>query len=99
MLKHIYIETTIPSFYYTSRTDTQSRARSEWTREWWEKYANKYELASSTAVIEELQQGISKHTEERLNLLYNVTLLEINKEIIDIAQIYIDHLVWNIYAE
>jgi len=31
-----------------------------------------------------------KHTENRLILLDNVTLPEINKEILDIAQIYID---------
>ncbi len=93
MQNKIYIETTIPSFYYTSRTDTQSIARSEWTREWWEKYADKYKLTSSAAVIEELQQGIGKHTEDRLILLDKVTLLEINKEIIDIAKIYIDHKV------
>lgn len=36
--KYIYIETSIPSFYYTtSRTDSQSIARIEWTREWWKK--------------------------------------------------------------
>ncbi|MDM8563490.1 hypothetical protein QUF54_09070 [Candidatus Marithioploca araucensis] len=38
----IYIETTIPSFYYTSRTDIQSVARKEWTHEWWNKYASLY---------------------------------------------------------
>ncbi len=93
MLKSIYIETSIPSFYYTSRTDAQSRARADWTREWWDKYANEFELTSSIAVIEELQQGISQHTKNRLNLLDNLFLLEINKEIIEIAKIYIDHLV------
>jgi len=93
MLKRIYIETSIPSFYYTSRTDAQSIARTEWSREWWEKYANKFELTSSVAVIDELQQGKSKHTENRLILLDKLSLLEINQEIIDIAKIYIDHLV------
>jgi predicted nucleic acid-binding protein len=65
----------------------------EWSREWWEKYANKFELTSSVAVIDELQQGISQHTENRIILLEKLSLLEINQEIIDIAQIYIDHLV------
>ncbi|RKZ72681.1 MAG: hypothetical protein DRR19_31845, partial [Candidatus Parabeggiatoa sp. nov. 1] len=89
----IYIETTLPSFYYTSRTDIQSVARSEWTHEWWDKYTSLYRLHSSVAVIEELQQGTSQHTENRLKLLDNVILLTINKEIIEIAKIYIEHLV------
>lgn len=91
--KYIYIETSIPSFYYTSRTDAQSIARMEWTREWWEKYTTKFQLTSSIAVIEELEQGISLHTEDRVNLLNNINLLEINQEIIEITQIYIDHLI------
>jgi len=75
MLKRIYIETSIPSFYYTSRTDTQSLARTEWTREWWDKYANEFELTSSVAVIEELQQGISQHNKNRIGLLDDIFLL------------------------
>ncbi len=32
----IYIETSIPSFYYETRTAVQFQARREWTRDWWE---------------------------------------------------------------
>ena len=35
MRKRVYIETTIPSFYHTLRTDSESIARMNWTREWW----------------------------------------------------------------
>ncbi len=93
MLKNIYIETSIPSFYYTSRIDAQSVARKEWTREWWEKYANEFELTSSVAVIDELQQGSCQHTQDRINLLDNVTLLELNQDITDITHIYIEHFI------
>jgi len=90
-MANIYIETTIPSFYYTSRTDVQSVARSEWTHEWWNKYASLHYLNSSVAVIEELQQGTSEHTNNRLNLLDKTTLLKINNEITEITKIYIEH--------
>ena len=31
----IYIETSIPSFYYEIRTEPDMIARKEWTRFWW----------------------------------------------------------------
>ncbi|MDM8565064.1 hypothetical protein QUF74_05370 [Candidatus Halobeggiatoa sp. HSG11] len=47
-MNNIYIETTIPSFYYTSRTDVQSMAMKEWTQEWWNEYAPTYNLYSNS---------------------------------------------------
>jgi hypothetical protein len=32
----IYVETSIPSFYFETRPGAQMQARREWTREWWE---------------------------------------------------------------
>ncbi len=32
MKTRVYIETTIPSFYYTLRTDTESQAMMNWRR-------------------------------------------------------------------
>lgn len=51
----VYIETSIPSFYYTLRTDPESVARMQWTRQWWQEYADKSSLVTSATVIEELQ--------------------------------------------
>ena len=51
--KLIYIETTIPSFYHTLRTDAESRIRQKWTRQWWDEYADIFTLVSSAAVIED----------------------------------------------
>ena len=48
----VYIETSIPSFYYTLRTDPESVARKHWTREWWDAYAAEATLVTSVAVIE-----------------------------------------------
>ncbi len=36
MHKRIYIETTIPSSYYTLRTDSESLIRQRLTRQWWD---------------------------------------------------------------
>ena len=38
MKSQIYIETSIPSFYYEDRTEPEAIARREWTRSWWDNY-------------------------------------------------------------
>ncbi len=91
-LNTIYIETSIPSFYHTLRTDPESIARMHWTRRWWDEYFKKYNLTTSVAVIDELRKGTGKKTKERIALLDDVIILPITNEIIEIAHIYIDKL-------
>ena len=89
----VYVETTIPSFYYTLRTDAESVARMHWTRHWWATYADSCTLTTSAAVIDELQMGTGERTADRIALLANATLLPITDEVIQIAQAYIDRCV------
>ena len=56
MRKRIYIETSIPSFYYETRQSPGMVARREWTREWWET-RRAHELVTSDAVFYELERG------------------------------------------
>ena len=44
MSTRVYIETTIPSFYHTLRTDPESVARMHWTRQWWVECGPQFEL-------------------------------------------------------
>lgn len=90
----VYIETTIPSFFHTARTDTRSLARQRWTREWWDEIAPSFELHSSDAVIAELQRGTLEDLKtQRIDLISDLNLLEVSDEVMDIATIYIDRLV------
>lgn len=90
----VYIETTIPSFFHTARTDTRSLARQRWTREWWEEVGPSFELHSSDAVIAELQRGTREDLRNRrIELISNLKLLEVTDEVLDIATIYVDRLV------
>ena len=89
----VYIETTVPSFYYTARTDPESVARMHWTRQWWNNYAATFTLVTSAVVIDELRRGSSDKTRERLALLDGMIILPVTDEIVEIAQIYIDKLV------
>jgi hypothetical protein len=89
METRVYIETTIPSSYYTERTDVKSIARSQWTRQWWAEYSTKYKLLSSPAVINELRRGSRPAVHERIRLLKDVELLEPTGEVQGIVGIYI----------
>ena len=93
MLKRIYIETTIPSSYYTLRTDEESLIRQEKTRQWWDEYADKFTLTSSSAVVEELEKGSRQATLDRLALLDGIEIFASSIEILQIAQIYVDRLI------
>lgn len=89
MKKNIYIETTIPNFYYEARTEPEMIARKNWTREWWDNQSGHYQLVTSIAVIEELEQGDYPNKEQILSLVNNIQLLDINMEIHDIVETYI----------
>ena len=86
----VYIETTIPSSYYTLRTDIESRAMQSWTRRWWKEYADQFTIVSSTAVIDELRRGISEKTQARIDLIKDLEMLPAPPRINQIAQTYID---------
>jgi hypothetical protein len=85
----VYIETTIPSFYFNSRTEASMVASCEWTRDWWDNYRHDYNLVTGAAVIEELSQGRHPHRAEKLALLNGLTLLPANEEVNRIAKVYI----------
>ena len=93
MQKRIYIETTIPSSYYTLRTDDVSLTRQKLTRQWWDEYAELFILTSSTAVIDELEEGSRQVTLDRLALLDGIEIFDPTVEIGHIAQIYMEKLI------
>ncbi|RKU14901.1 hypothetical protein C6501_07415 [Candidatus Poribacteria bacterium] len=93
MQKRIYIETTIPSSYYTLRTDEESLIRQKLTRQWWSEYADIFTLTSSSAVVAELERGSRQATLDRLALLEGIEMFKPTVESVQIAQIYIDRLI------
>ena len=57
MRQHVYIETTIPSFYFETQPEPEMVARRNRTRDGWDNERTKYELVTSIAVFEELESG------------------------------------------
>ncbi len=91
MKPSVYIETTIPSFYYEVRTEPDMVARREWTQEWWNDHLADYDVYTSEAVIEELESGLFPGKEDALKLMGNLPLLDIDEPIADTVAAYISH--------
>ena len=91
MAKKVYIETSIPSFYYETRPEPEMVARRNWTRDWWDHYARKYELVVSDPVLDELERGVYPNQKQALKLIGDLPFLTVNAEVIEIAQVYIAH--------
>ena len=89
MAKRVYVETTIPSFYFETRTDPGMVARREWTRQWWKDAEERYELVTSVAVVEELARGRFPAREDCLRLVEPLPLVPIESAITEIVETYI----------
>ena len=53
----LYIETTIPSFYFNQRPEPEMVVRGNWTRKWWTNQLADFESVSSYLVVEELDDS------------------------------------------
>lgn len=93
MKPKVYIETTIPSFYFEVRQTPEMVARRNWTREWWKSYRQLFSLASSEAVLTELGEGDYAMRAEAIALLADIELLEVSDAVADIIDVYLaNHL-------
>ncbi len=68
-------------------------ARRTWTREWWERYKERYELVTSEAVVAELEEGEYQTQADAVKLVAGLPRLDIPDEIAEIIDTYlINHL-------
>jgi predicted nucleic acid-binding protein len=87
----VYIETSIPSFYYEDRQDAAAVARREWTQQWWDHQRHHYELVSSQAVWDELKEGNYPKQAKCLAFIKKLPFLTMASEISLIVQTYLQH--------
>lgn len=82
----VYIETTIPSYYCSSRPGlAKDIAR---TREWWNRERSAYDCYVSEIVVDELSSGDYPGQAACLELVTDMPLLLVTPEILDIAKTY-----------
>lgn len=90
----IYIETTIPSFYFETRRNVECISRRNWTRRWWDDQRHEYELATSLVVRGELSDPKYPETKRRnaLALVDELPLLDLASQIDEIVDVYVGNL-------
>jgi len=89
MAQSVYVETTIPSFYFETREEPEMIARRNWTRTWWSESSARYDIYISEAVIDELEQGAYPQQPQVLDFIEELTILPIESEIAEIVEAYI----------
>jgi len=90
----IYIETTIPSFYFEARRNAECVSRRNWTRRWWDDHRHEHQLVTSLIVRDELSDPKYPETKRRnaLALLDELPVLDLNARIDEIVQTYVENL-------
>lgn len=90
-LPRAYVETTIPSFYHTTRKGVAVLAQRAWTRRWWMLAQGRYELVTSDAVLDELRDGDYPSREEALELVRDLPRLALTPVVAEIVDAYVVH--------
>ena len=85
----VFIETSIPSFYFETRPDAKNQARRMWTREWWDLAKWQDELVSSLWVIREIEDTPEPKRTEWLTLMQEIPLLQSAPEIDALVEQYV----------
>lgn len=91
MKKAVYLDSTIPSFYFDERESYRNWI--EETRRWWHEESSRYDLSISDAVIEELGAGDYPRKSEILRLVEPLAALERSADLEHIVAFYIENVV------
>jgi len=84
----IYIETSVPSFYYETQPDRDLQARRDWTRQWWALPKFDQELVIGLPVISELEETPPPKRDKAIALTAQLRLLRYIAEIAEIVDVY-----------
>lgn len=89
MLRSVYIDTTIPSYYVDQRPEF--RLHIERTRTWWDEEKLLYDVYMSELVVAELGEGDFPGKQKALSLVQDIPRLAPLQEIGDVVEVYITH--------
>jgi hypothetical protein len=91
MARTVYIETTIPSYYYETRRTSSAIAWCEATRRWWDRYRTDFILVTSKYVLAELGMAPPAKRIRMLDLMKQVSVVEDPPGLNDVVAYYIEH--------
>jgi hypothetical protein len=85
----IFIETTIPSYYFETRKDRRSLDWRAQTRLWWDRFAPNYRLVTSEFVIGEYRRSPAAKAARAGRFFADVEVLPIPARLEEIINVYI----------
>lgn len=85
----VYIESSIPSFYFSTRTSAKSVAWRQITRSWWHDQSPHFELVTSGTVKDELSTSPGEKSRLLMDLVSSIRVLEFSPMISVIAEQYV----------
>ena len=91
MKDSVYLDTTIPSYLFDKRENI--KAHIEVTKKWWNQESKNFDVWISEETLDEIAEGNYPRKDEILRFISSVPILSPEKQIIDIAQIYLDNYV------
>lgn len=92
MAATVYIETSVPSAYVTTRTDPGSLHRRASTRRWWSEQLHLYSPWTSESVLIELKREVWPGQRDAIALVEPLPHLEIDDEVLGVATQYVANL-------
>ena len=91
MRKSVYLDSTIPSYMFEQRVDIQYFTII--TRKWWDEERADYDIFTSEFSLAELNRGNYPNKNKIIDLVKDISILPLDDEIINIANIYMKEYV------
>src|ERR1044071_6389174 len=83
----IYIETSLVSYLVARPSrDIIVAAHQQLSSDWWDNHRHQYDLFVSQVVLDEARAGDKQEGAKRLNAIQDLPMLEINGEVIQLAE-------------
>jgi predicted nucleic acid-binding protein len=92
MKPSVYLDSSVPSYWLPQSGDAIVQARHLITRKWWSDELPRFEVFVSQVVMEELSGGDPLRAAERLKLVEEFPLLEVDTVVEEAARFYVDQL-------
>lgn len=85
----VYVENSVVSYLTARRAEKNARVagHQDITREWWNMKRHQFDLYASAVVVEEAQDGDANAAAARLEIIAQLTLLEVSEEARDLAAV------------
>lgn len=87
----VFIETTIPSFYFETRTSPAFASWAVFTRRWWDVERHKFRLVTSRAVLAEVSRTPGEKGRAMLALLDEVEVYAADPRLAEVVRTYLQN--------